>query len=145
MGRWFLVVSLLVGLASGCGGGTTPTAAPPPTSAPEEESPQATAPTDETPEEVTTITWWTEPILKSNREAFLTHIVDSFNAAHPDIVLEVLFIADLDRVTRTAVQGGEGPDIVQSPGPAFVMDYVEAGHVLPLDDYAEEYGWAEAI
>jgi len=148
MGRWFRVITLLVGLAllaSGCGGGTTPTAAPPPTPAPEEESPQATAPTDETPEEVTTITWWTEPILKSNREAFLTHIVDSFNAAHPDIVLEVLFIADLDRVTRTAVQGGEGPDIVQSPGPAFVMDYVEAGHVLPLDDYAGEYGWAEAI
>jgi len=25
------------------------------------------------------------------------------------------------------------------------MDYVEAGHVLPLDDYAGEYGWAEAI
>ncbi len=147
MSKRFPVISLLVGLTllMACGGGVTPTAAPPPTSAPEEESPQATAPTDETPEEVTTITWWTEPILKSNREAFLTHIVDSFNAAHPDIVLEVLFIADLDRVTRTAVQGGEGPDIVQSPGPAFVMDYVDAGHVLPLDEYAEEYGWAEAI
>jgi len=148
MSKRFPVVLLLVGLTllMACGGGTTPpTTAPPPTSAPGEESPQSTAPADESPNEITTITWWTEPILKSNREAFLTHIVDSFNAAHPDIVLEILFIADLDRVTRTAVQGGEGPDIIQSPGPAFVMDYVEAGHVLSLDDYAAEYGWAETI
>ena len=138
-----LLVTCLLLVA--CGGGATPAAPSPPTSAPEEEPSEAPAPTDETPDEPVTITWWTEPILKSNREAFLTHIVDSFNAAHPDIVLEVLFIADLDRVTRTAVQGGEGPDIIQSPGPAFVMDYVEAGHVLPLDDYAGQYSWAEAI
>jgi len=91
MNKRFPVISLLVGLTllMACGGGTTPpTTAPPPTSAPGEESPQSTAQADESPDEITTITWWTEPILKSNREAFLTHIVDSFNAAHPDIVLE---------------------------------------------------------
>jgi len=133
MSKRFPVISLLVGLTLLMACGTTPpTTAPPPTSAPEEESPQATAPApaDESPDEITTITWWTEPILGSNREAFLAHIVESFNAAHSDVVLEVLFIADLDRVTRTAVQGGEGPDIIQSPGPAFVMDYIKAGHVL---------------
>ena len=97
------------------------------------------------PEGVVKVTWWTEPLLGTNREALLRDFVDTFNAAHPDIFLEVLFQPDLDRVTRTAIQGGAGPDIVQSPGPAFVIDYVEAGHVLPLDDYAVKYGWNKEI
>ena len=144
-------------LLVGCGGGpapapaTAPTATPPPTATPvptaEMRVTETPTPTKETPTETpppagpTTITWWTEPIAGSNREAFMRHVVEGFNAAHPNVVLEVNFIADLDRVTRTAVQGGEGPDIIQSPGPAFVVDYVDAGHVLPLDDYADKYGW----
>lgn len=92
-----------------------------------------------------TVTWWSEPIAGSNREAFQKYIVDTFHAAHPDITLQVNFVADLDRVTRTAIQGGQGPDIIQSPGPAFVMDYIDAGHVLPLDSMAEQFGWSERI
>ena len=160
------VTGLLLGLTllvGACGGGDAAvaaptaalTAAPPPTTAPAEEASVAETSAPETVEEVAvpaeetrepvTISWWTEPILGSNREAFLAHIVDSFNAAHSHITLEVNFIADLDRVTRTAVQGGEGPDIIQSPGPAFVMDYVNAGHVLQLDQFAEQYHWYDAI
>jgi len=149
MHRWFPVAGLLISLAllaSACGGGATTTSASPTAPATEGEIPETAAlPVAETPAEVTTVTWWTEPIAGSNREAFLREIVESFNAAHPDIVLEVNFVGDLDRVTRTAVQGGEGPDIIQSPGPAFVVDYVEAGHVLPLDTHAEKYGWTETI
>ncbi len=129
-------------------GSPAPTLAPtqPATAVPEEEILEATIPAvEEAPEEPVTITWWTEPILGSNREAFLAHIVESFNAAHPNITLEVLFVADLDRVARTAIQGGAGPDIVQSPGPALVLDYVDAGHVLPLDAYAKEHNWYDAI
>ncbi|RLC58298.1 MAG: hypothetical protein DRI80_13990, partial [Chloroflexota bacterium] len=58
------------------------------------------------PEGVVKVTWWTEPLLGTNREALLRDFVDTFNAAHPDIFLEVLFQPDLDRVTRTAIQGG---------------------------------------
>ena len=145
--HFFLIaVVVIFALLAGCGSELdvtqTPTVTPTrqATVAPAGETPEA-----ETPDEMVTITWWNEPILSTNREAFLKHIVESFNAAHPNITLEVNFIADLDRVTRTAVQGGEGPDIILSPGPAFVMDYVEAGHVLPLDEYAEQYGWYETI
>ncbi|MBC8446285.1 MAG: extracellular solute-binding protein, partial [Chloroflexi bacterium] len=121
------------------------TAVPEATAAPEVETPEATATAVETPEEPVTITWWTEPIGGDERRAFEKHVIEGFNAAHPGIVLEVNVIADLDRVTRTAVQGGEGPDIIQSPGPAFMVDYINAGHVLPLDDYAAAYGWADTI
>jgi raffinose/stachyose/melibiose transport system substrate-binding protein len=141
------VVGLLVGLAlltGGCGG-ATPTAAPEPASPVGAGPGEATAPPEAASPEPTTITWWTDPIAGSNREAFMLHVVEGFNDAHADIVLEVNFVADLDRVTRTAVQGGEGPDIIQSPGPAFVVDYVQAGHVLPLDSYAEAYAWNETI
>ena len=158
-----IFASLLV--LAGCGS-TTPS--PAPTAAETQSEATATvAPAGETPataeeeatdaptviptettsssEEPVTITWWTEPILGSNREAFEAHIIETFNSAHPNITLEVNYVADLDRVTRTAIQGGEGPDIIQSPGPASVMDYVDAGHVLPIDSYAEQYGWGEAI
>ncbi|MBN1933542.1 MAG: carbohydrate ABC transporter substrate-binding protein [Anaerolineae bacterium] len=100
---------------------------------------------DASGEEPVTITWWTEPILGSNREAFEALIIEPFNAAHPGMMLKVNFVADLERVTRTAIQGGKGPDIIQSPGPAFVMDLVDAGHVLPIDAYAEQYGWRKVI
>ena len=160
-GRIVLVALVSLALLAGCGSGPSPTptpaptATPPPTATPmptaEMQVAETSTPTRETPTETptplepTTITWWTEPIGGDERRAFEKHVIKGFNAAHPGIVLEVNVIADLDRVTRTAVQGGEGPDIIQSPGPAFMVDYVDAGHVLPLDDYAQAYGWADTI
>ena len=43
--------------------------------------------------------------------------------------------------TRTAMAGGAGPDVVGTPGPSFVMELALAGQLLPLDDYAEQFGW----
>ncbi|MBC8449210.1 MAG: hypothetical protein H8D78_15800, partial [Chloroflexi bacterium] len=128
-GRIVLVALVSLALLAGCGSGPSPTptpaptATPPPTATPmptaEMQVAETSTPTRETPTETptplepTTITWWTEPIGGDERRAFEKHVIKGFNAAHPDIVLEVNVIADLDRVTRTAVQGGEGPDIIQ--------------------------------
>jgi raffinose/stachyose/melibiose transport system substrate-binding protein len=34
---------------------------------------------------------------------------------------------------------------VQTPGPGYLLEYLKAGFVLPLDEFATEYGWEEKI
>ncbi|MCC6805134.1 MAG: extracellular solute-binding protein [Anaerolineae bacterium] len=48
-------------------------------------------------------------------------------------------------VTRTAVSGGGGPDVVISPGPSFVYEMAAAGLILPMDDYAANLGWSDSF
>lgn len=74
-----------------------------------------------------------------------TLFVESFEKANPDIDLEFVYQAKLDEVLRTAVQAGSGPDIIQSPGPAFVAEYVNAGLIAPLDEFSQQYGWNQKI
>jgi raffinose/stachyose/melibiose transport system substrate-binding protein len=94
-------------------------------------------------DDVITITWWTEdedflPMVQEN-------FVAAFNAAHDNIRLELVGQQDLDVVLRTAIQAGAAPDILQTPGAAFIAEFVSAGVVLPMDEYAEEYNWREKL
>lgn len=72
-------------------------------------------------------------------------ITEDFNAKHDDVQIEILLQADQWDVTRTAVVGGGGPDIVRSPGPSFVFEMADAELILPLSDYAESLGWKDAV
>ena len=82
---------------------------------------------------------------RAKREALQTQLVDAFNESHPDIELEIVYQEDLPTVLRTAMQAGEGPDIVQTPGPGFLLEFQKAGLVLPLNDFAEKFGWKDMI
>jgi len=93
----------------------------------------------------TKIVWWTEEVEPQLQEAFQKEFVEAFNAANPDIQLEVIFQQNLNDLLRTAIQAGEGPDIVQTPGPGFLLEYQKAGLVLPLNDFAAQYGWKDTI
>lgn len=93
----------------------------------------------------TKIVWWTEEVEPELQEAFQEQFVGAFNQAHPDIELEVIFQQNLNDVLRTAIQAGEGPDIVQTPGPGFLLEYQRAGLVLPLNEFAAQYGWKDKI
>jgi raffinose/stachyose/melibiose transport system substrate-binding protein len=47
---------------------------------------------------------------------------------------------------NTAISSGTGPDIVlYDPGPGYAGVLAEAGLLLPLDDYAAQYGWDERV
>lgn len=96
--------------------------------------------------EKTKVVWWTEgDIEPALQEAFVEQFVGTFNAANPDIELEVVFQQNLNDLLRTAIQAGEGPDIVQTPGPGFLLEYQKAGLVLPLNEFSTQYGWKEEI
>jgi raffinose/stachyose/melibiose transport system substrate-binding protein len=62
-----------------------------------------------------------------------------------DVEVEVELKTDWDSLTKTAVAGGGGPDIIMTPGISYTMEYAKAGALAPLDDYAKEYGWDETI
>ena len=66
-----------------------------------------------------------------------------FNDVDPSIQLEIVPQADTWNVTRTAVAGGGGPDIVRTPGPSFVYEMAQAGLILPMDTFAESMGWGD--
>jgi raffinose/stachyose/melibiose transport system substrate-binding protein len=93
----------------------------------------------------TKVVWWTEEVEPELQEAFQKQFVEAFNIANPDIQLEVIFQQNLNDLLRTAIQAGEGPDIVQTPGPGFLLEYQKAGLVLSLNDFAAQYGWEDDI
>ncbi len=129
----------------------TPAPAPAPTQAPQE--PAATAqpatavpPTAAPPAaESFKVVWWNESVDDAQKQVLIENFVDTFNAAHPDTPLDFTLQEDLDRVLRTAMQAGAGPDIVSTPGPGFVLEYVNAGHVLDLGVYDTQYGWKDKL
>jgi raffinose/stachyose/melibiose transport system substrate-binding protein len=52
----------------------------------------------------------------------------------------------LDNQLQRAIQSGEGPDISQiNNGENSMGPMVRAGLILPMDDYAEQYGWNDLL
>jgi len=89
----------------------------------------------------TPVTWWYESATPGEEQILRSTFVDRFNAAQGDHALELRFDANLDASLRTALLAGSGPDIVYTHGIAYVMPLIRNGQVMPLDEYAEKYGW----
>ncbi len=92
------------------------------------------------------ISWWYEQA-DPDSQGFLTNVlVDPFNAAHPESKLTIDYRGtELDKQLRVAMLSGQGPDIVYTPGPAYVAAMANAGQLLPLDDYAKKLGWTDRL
>jgi raffinose/stachyose/melibiose transport system substrate-binding protein len=69
--------------------------------------------------------------------------VDSFNEQSDSIVVEVVLQAEQWDVTRTALAGGGGPDIVVTPGPSFVFELAQAGQLLSLNEFSDQFEWPD--
>ena len=90
----------------------------------------------------TTVTWWAET--NADRDpVFQSKLVDAFNASQNEIELVMEFKEGLNDILRTAMLSGEGPDIVESPGPSYVKEYQEAGLIASMQGYADQYGWED--
>jgi raffinose/stachyose/melibiose transport system substrate-binding protein len=81
------------------------------------------------------------------REYYKKNIEKPFEKDNKGIDLKVSFQSpeDQDRLVRTALQGGEGPDLVPTPGPSFALEYIDANLFVGLDEYAKEYNWKAKI
>lgn len=132
-GQW-VVVPLLLVIALVLAGCATP--------AEQSADGDAEAPAVATEGEVT-ITWWTESggLPANVEEAF----IQPFEEANPGIKLEIIPQESINDTLRTAIQAGEAPDILQTPGASFIAEFVDAGTVEVLDTYADDLGWEEKL
>jgi len=69
--------------------------------------------------------------------------VDTFNESQDAIFVNAVAQPESWNATRTALAGGGGPDVVTTPGPSFVFELAAAGQLLPMGDFAEQFGWGD--
>lgn len=92
------------------------------------------------------VTWWYETATPDQQATITRNIIEPFNAAHPQDNLSIDYRgAQLDNQMRVALLSGTGPDIVYTAGPSYVAPMAQAGQLLALDGYAEEFGWNSRI
>ncbi len=92
------------------------------------------------------ISWWYESATPEQQGVITRNIIEPFNAANPGHMLSIDYRgAQLDNQMRVALLSGSGPDIVYTAGPSYVAPMAQAGQLLPLDSYAEQFGWEDRI
>ena len=77
-----------------------------------------------------------------NTKAWWADFVESFNAEHPDIILNVEVVSwnDIYTVVNTRIQGNNAPDILNID---VFADYQADGLLLPAQDYVSEETYAK--
>jgi raffinose/stachyose/melibiose transport system substrate-binding protein len=80
----------------------------------------------------------------AQREYFQAERVDAFTGSAP-VQLTAKPSESFSRLMQTALAAGAGPDLISTAGPAQVAAYAGAGYLLPLDEYAQQYGWNDTL
>ena len=95
-------------------------------------------------QEATIELWWSSGYLEIE-DYFNANIVEPFEQANPGVNLEFSWDIDeeLERKIPIAMQAGAGPDIFMGNGPAHVQAVAQEGWLVELDEYAEQFGWAD--
>ncbi len=93
------------------------------------------------------VTYWSNLEGSGPQAYFKKSIEKPFEKANSGTDLKVTFQPpdEMDRLVRTALQGGEGPDIIMTPGPAYAQEYIDANLFAELDDYSSEYKWEDKL
>lgn len=90
-----------------------------------------------------TLTVWDQEVREGQTEQ-IEALNTAFQEAYPNITIERVSRStdDLRTTLRLALSGDDAPDVVQANnGRPEMGQYVAAGLLTPLDDYAEGYGW----
>jgi raffinose/stachyose/melibiose transport system substrate-binding protein len=70
-------------------------------------------------------------------------IIGKFQEAHPNIKINMSLTADPTGLAKQQLAAGGGPDIVALDGPSTLQLFASANYLLPLDKYAQQYGWEQ--
>ena len=94
-----------------------------------------------------TVEIWSQIQGAEAQQYYRDAVIGGFEQDNPGSRVEVSFknADDITRLVGTAVQSGNGPDLVPSTGPASAIEFAKAGAFAPLDDYAAEYDWESKI
>jgi Bacterial extracellular solute-binding protein len=83
--------------------------------------------------------------LAGGGDAWAAYVAGLYNASHPgaNVKTQPIPECNMNAYSITAVQSGPPPDIIyNSTLPAFNAQIVTPGYALQLDQYVQEYGWA---
>ncbi|NLC30131.1 MAG: extracellular solute-binding protein [Chloroflexi bacterium] len=104
-------------------------------------------PQPQVPSEETTLVVWDQ--FYRDEESKVIEILNSeFEAAHPGVKIEreTKVLADLQMTVKLALGETDGPDVAQvNQGRSDMGALVEAGLLLPLDDYVAQYNWGNVF
>ncbi|WP_188195995.1 extracellular solute-binding protein [Nonomuraea sp. SYSU D8015] len=92
-----------------------------------------------------TLTVWDQEV-RGGQAAQMKQLNDAFQAKYPNIKLNRVSRSfdDLNTTLRLALSGNEPPDVVEANNGRSAMGaFVKAGQLLPLDAYADAYGWKQ--
>ncbi|MBC7724214.1 MAG: extracellular solute-binding protein [Burkholderiaceae bacterium] len=92
-----------------------------------------------------TLTVWDQEV-RGGQDEQMTRLNAAFEAAYPNITIDRVSQSfdDLGTTLRLALSGDDAPDVVQANNARNSMGaFVEAGQLLPLDAWADEYGWTD--
>lgn len=86
-------------------------------------------------QEAVTLTFWT------TEEDNFAPLVEQFQAEHPEITIEAQYVGNYDDMSariQTAIVGNELPDVAQVGQRYGIPQMVDAGVVIPVDEYLSE-------
>jgi raffinose/stachyose/melibiose transport system substrate-binding protein len=90
-----------------------------------------------------TLTVWDQEVRGGQNEQ-MERLNAAFEEKYPNVTIERVSQSfdDLNTTLRLALTDNEAPDVIQANNSRSVMGaFVEAGQLLPLNEYAEAYGW----
>ena len=107
--------------------------------APAETQAAAEAPAEEAAETVE-ISLWTYPIGKWTDEATVSALLADFNAAYPNIKVNVEYLdyTNGDDKVNTAIEGGQAPDLIMEGPERLIANWGAKGLLLDLADIMPE-------
>ncbi|MDP9363377.1 MAG: extracellular solute-binding protein [Chloroflexota bacterium] len=97
-----------------------------------------------TAQEPTTISMWFDNTGGSETaDCIIATSIEPFNEQSTTTRVEATLQANNWDAARAAIAGGAGPDVVGTPGPSFAIQLARSGQLIPLDEFAAQYGWVE--
>ncbi|WP_090955490.1 extracellular solute-binding protein [Arthrobacter sp. ov118] len=115
------------------------------TASPSSPAADRTVQTDVSKMGALTLTVWDQEVRGGQNEQ-MKLLNAAFEKAYPNITIkrDSQSFDDLGKTLRLALSGKDAPDVVQANNARSSMGaFVKADQLLPLDDWAEAYGWAD--
>jgi raffinose/stachyose/melibiose transport system substrate-binding protein len=91
-----------------------------------------------------TVQYWTAFNDAAAEKYFREHAIGEYEGP-AEVKLTIKAIDTIDQLLQTALAAGRGPDIILTPGPAYVAAYSQAGYLADLTEYAEKYKWNDVL
>ncbi|MFC4597650.1 ABC transporter substrate-binding protein [Cohnella hongkongensis] len=121
---------LMAVLISACGGRS-------------DSSPSPGGPSESEQQEKGDIYWITQKVDVAEKELYNRLVIQPFEKAHPGSSVKWVETENPTAAARQQLAAGAGPDIVTTDGPTLLAEFAKANYLLPLDDYADKYGWKD--